>query len=418
MDDVEGLVRRAQAGDVDAFGHLVRATQRMAYAVARSILRDRMASEDALQQAYLQAFRRLADLHDPATFPGWLRRIVVTVAISARRARRVTLLRLDDAPEVPVLDEAEKSWSEEQRRRLASALLTLSPEDRQLCERRYYGRWTTARLGQAAGVDEAVIRKRLQRVRDKLRKETEMAEQRNTPEGELRGDFPGHVVELLARPRLTTLPENPVGRVLEALRSAFPEFDERALPEVIDLDQATAIAGDAMYLDAAELQRVDDRRILRYDLTLPLLLTLRYEGAPLRVWSAGKAYRVCKVDALHLEAFHQAEVFWLEDRSRLDAWQVIGRVLQSVDRVLPGRAAKVVPTSYPMCEQAWELELEHEGHWYEALACGVFTGKILRHIGGDPARHIAVGVGYGLERLAMLRYDVDDIRRIDVMHVA
>ncbi len=192
--------------------------------------------------------------------------------------------------------------------RLASALLTLSPEDRQLCERRYYGRWTTARLGLAAGIDEAVIRKRLQRVRDKLRKETEMAEQRNTPEGEIRGDFPGHVVELLARPRLTTLPENPVGRVLEALRSAFQEFDERALPEVIDLGQATAIAGDAMYLEAAELQRVDDRHILRYDLTLPLLLTLRYDGHPLRVWSAGKAYRVCTVDALHLEAFHQAEV--------------------------------------------------------------------------------------------------------------
>ncbi len=46
------------------------------------------------------------------------------------------------------------------------------------------------------------------------------------------------------------------------------------------------------------------------------------------------------------------------------------------------------------------------------------TEKIVRHIGGDPSRHIAVGVGYGLERLAMLRYGIDDIRRIDVMHVA
>jgi len=418
MDPLEELVRRAQVGDVEGFGHLVRATQTMAYAVARSILRDRMASEDALQQAYLRAFRRLNDLQDPATFPGWLRRIVVTVAISVRRGRRATLLRLDDAPEVPVLDEAESSWSEEQRMWLASALLTLSPEDRQLCERRYYGRWTTARLAEGAGVDEAVMRKRLQRVRDRLRKETEMAEQRNIPPGELRGDFPGHVIELLARPRLTSLPENPVGRVLEQLRSAFQEFDEQALPEVIDLDQASAIAGDAMYLDAAELQRVDDRRILRYDLTLPLLLTVRYDGHPLRIWSAGKAYRLCKVDALHLEAFHQAEVFWLDDRSRLDAWQVMGRVLQSVDRVLHGRAAKIVPTSYPMCVQAWEVEVEHDAHWYEALACGVFTDKIVRHIGGDPARHIAVGVGYGLERLAMLRYDIDDIRRIDLMHVA
>ena len=59
---------------------------------------------------------------------------------------------------------------------------------------------------------------------------------------------------------------------------------------------------------------MDDARILRYDLTLPLLLTVRYEGAPLRIWAAGKAYRLCQVDAMHLEAFHQAEVLWVDER--------------------------------------------------------------------------------------------------------
>ena len=65
-----------------------------------------------------------------------------------------------------------------------------------------------------------------------------------------------------------------------------------------------------------ELHRVDDRRILRYDLTLPLLLTVRYDGQPLRIWAAGKAYRMCQVDATHLEVFHQAEVLWLDERAR------------------------------------------------------------------------------------------------------
>jgi len=52
------------------------------------------------------------------------------------------------------------------------------------------------------------------------------------------------------------------------------------------------------------------------------------------------------------------------------------------------------------------------------LAWGVFTDKIVRHLGGDPQLHTAVGVGYGLERLAMLRYGIDDIRKIDMASVA
>jgi phenylalanyl-tRNA synthetase alpha chain len=178
------------------------------------------------------------------------------------------------------------------------------------------------------------------------------------------------------------------------------------------------MASDAVYVDAHELHRIGDGRILRYDLTLPLLLTVRYTGEPLRLWAAGKAYRVCQVDAMHLEAFHQAEVFWLDDRARLDPWQMTGRVLQSVDRVLPGRAVKIVPMEYPMCRQAWELEVEDDGRWVEAMAWGVFTDRIVAHLGGDPARHVAVGVGYGLERLAMLRYGIDDARKIEVASVA
>jgi phenylalanyl-tRNA synthetase alpha chain len=52
------------------------------------------------------------------------------------------------------------------------------------------------------------------------------------------------------------------------------------------------------------------------------------------------------------------------------------------------------------------------------MACGVFTDRVVAHLGGDPAIHTAVGVGYGLERLAMLRYGIDDIRKVDVSNVA
>jgi RNA polymerase sigma factor (sigma-70 family) len=419
MESFSRLVEAAQAGDVDAYGVLVESTQKMAYAVAVGVLRDPVVAQDAVQQAYLRAFRRLSDLQDPAAFPGWFRRVVITVALNMRRAKRVTLLRLEDIPGVPVLDEAETRWSDLQRHRLATALLTLTPDERQLCDRRYHGQWSVARLARHASVDEVTMRKRLQRIRDKLRKEIEMAEQRDIRMEDLSTDLPAKVVELLARPQLTDLPENPVGRILEGLRQAFPDFVAQELPEIVDLAAArTTIARDAMYVEPTELHRIDEGRILRYDLTLPLLLTVRYAGEPLRLWASGKAYRQCQVDAMHLEAFHQAEALWLDDRDRLNQWQMSARVLESVDRILRGRTVKIVPTEYVMCTQSWELEVETDGHWSEVLAWGVFTDRIVSHLGGDPKRHTAIGVGYGLERLAMLRYGIDDIRKLDVADVA
>ena len=56
----------------------------------------------------------------------------------------------------------------------------------------------------------------------------------------------------------------------EASRFAHVTLDEHACP--------------ALYVDPVELHHIDACRILRYDLTLPLLLTVRYEGQPLRIW--------------------------------------------------------------------------------------------------------------------------------------
>jgi RNA polymerase sigma-70 factor (ECF subfamily) len=419
MDDLTDLVVRSQAGDLEAYGRLVERTQRMAQAVAFDVLRDASLAEDAAQEAYIRAFRHRGEIQAPAAFAGWLRRIVVTVALNARRARRHTWLCLDDVADVPVLDEAETVWSEQQRARLASALLTLTPDERRVCDRRYHGQWSVVRLAHDAGIDEPAMRKRLQRVRDKLRKEIEMSEQRAMGSAPVRPDFPARIVELLARPRLNDLPENPVGQVLATLRRFHADFDEIDLPEVVDFETARETIGDdALYVDPAELHRVDARRILRYDLTLPLLTTVRFDGHPLRLWATGKAYRQGRVDATHLEAFHQAEVLYVDERRRIDPWRVTARVLETVDALLPGRAVKIVPTAYAMCSQAWELEIDDHGTWFEVLAWGVFTDKVVRHLGGDPALHTAIGVGCGLERLAMLRYGIDDIRKIESARVA
>jgi phenylalanyl-tRNA synthetase alpha subunit len=231
--------------------------------------------------------------------------------------------------------------------------------------------------------------------------------------------LPATIVELLARPQLTALPEHPVGEVFAAIRGVFASHAVLDLPEIVDLSQVQAgVVADAMYVETSELHRLDDRRILRYDLTLPLLMHVRYAGAPLRLVASGKAYRRGHLDATHLEAFHQAEVLCVDAKTALDPWRVTGQVLESIEAVLPGRSVRITPTRYAMCSRAWELEVDDDGRAVEVMAWGVFSDAIVRQLGADPAVHTAIGIGYGLERLAMLRYGIDDIRKVESARVA
>jgi RNA polymerase sigma factor (sigma-70 family) len=419
-DHVMGLqedVERARAGDREACRRLVEATADMVYAVARRLLDDPVEAQDAAQDTFLRALRHLDQLEDPAAFPGWLRSIAIRIADRMRRRRRTTLVRLDEPAAMPALDTAEASWNATERAQLARALMTLETDERRICDRFYHGGWTTARLAEDAGITEVAMRKRLQRIRDRLREEIAMVELDNATAGRPQ-DLPERILDLLARPRLVDLPENPVGKVIEQLRVQFP-YPAIELPEIIDLDSArTAIGGDPVYVGADSLHYIDERRILRYDLTLPLLLTARWTGEPLRLLCAGKVYRRERVSATHLEAFNQAEVLLVDERTHLDPWQVSGAVLRSMDALFPGREVRISRTEYPMCSQAWSLDAWVDDRWVELMAWGDYKPWVVRQLGADPERHIAIGAGYGLERMACLRYGIDDIRKVEAARIA
>jgi RNA polymerase sigma-70 factor (ECF subfamily) len=95
-EEMVALVRRAQAGDAQAFGRLVERFQDMAYYTAYRTLGDRQQAEDAAQEAFLDAYRYLPALRDPIAFPAWLRRIVFKHCDRQFRGQRATLFSIDD----------------------------------------------------------------------------------------------------------------------------------------------------------------------------------------------------------------------------------------------------------------------------------------------------------------------------------
>lgn len=95
-----------------------------------------------------------------------------------------------------------------------------------------------------------------------------------------------------------------------------------------------------------------------------------------------------------------------------------GRILDAVDRALPRAEVRMTSTDYPMCSRAFSLDVRHQEQWVEVLAWGEYADWVLAAIGADPARQIALGAGFGLERLAALRYGIDDIRKMATARVA
>src|SRR5947207_7041760 len=99
-DRIIAAVREAQSGDDRAFSELVNRFQDIAVAYATSILRDYHLAEDATQEAFVDAYRALPSLRDPAAFPTWLRRIVFKHCDRITRRAHGVLTGLDAALDV------------------------------------------------------------------------------------------------------------------------------------------------------------------------------------------------------------------------------------------------------------------------------------------------------------------------------
>src|SRR5258705_2928545 len=91
------LVRRAAAHDHEAFRVLMKRHNQMLYRAARSILKNEAEAEDAVQEAYMQAYKAMGDFRGDAKLSTWLVRIVVNESIRRlhKQVRRAEIIRLD-----------------------------------------------------------------------------------------------------------------------------------------------------------------------------------------------------------------------------------------------------------------------------------------------------------------------------------
>lgn len=146
-------------------------------------------------------------------------------------------------------------------------------------------------------------------------------------------------------------------------------------------------------------------------------MQIRYARAhqpPIKVIAPGRTYRIDS-DATHSPMFHQFEGLWVDtDVSFADLKSVYADFLmrfferEDID-------VRFRPSYFPFTEPSAEIDMRFaegplKGRWLEVSGSGQVHPEVIRNIGLDPEQYIGFAFGSGVERLAMLRYGVDDLR--------
>ena len=154
------LVERAQRGDHEAFDVLASAAYHRLYAIARRILRDGYAAEDAVQDALVRAWRDLRGLRDRDRFDAWLHRLLVhACADQARRSRRQ---RLDVAIEtIDRADPTDDIARVGDRDEIERAFLALTVEHRAVLVLTHYAGLPAAEVATILGIPTGTVYSRL-----------------------------------------------------------------------------------------------------------------------------------------------------------------------------------------------------------------------------------------------------------------
>ncbi|MBQ9329915.1 MAG: phenylalanine--tRNA ligase subunit alpha [Oscillibacter sp.] len=174
---------------------------------------------------------------------------------------------------------------------------------------------------------------------------------------------------------------------------------------------------DTFYLDE------ESRTLLRTQTSPMQIRAMETHGVPIRMISPGRVYRKDEVDATHSPMFHQIEGLVVDKGITMAD---LKGTLNAVIREIYGSGTKTRfrPHHFPFTEPSCEVDIQchkcggqgcptckGEG-WIEVLGAGMVHPKVLRNCGIDPDEYSGFAFGFGLERMAMGRFKISDLRLI------
>jgi phenylalanyl-tRNA synthetase alpha chain len=154
---------------------------------------------------------------------------------------------------------------------------------------------------------------------------------------------------------------------------------------------------------------IDTQHVLRTHTSPVQVRYMESHRPPLKIISSGRVYRVDS-DATHSPMFHQVEGLWVDENVSLA--NLKGVMQDFLQRFFEKDDLQVRfrPSFFPFTEPSAEMDMSWNGGWLEIGGCGMVHPNVLKHVNIDSEKYLGFAFGLGVERLAMLRYGVNDLR--------
>ncbi len=164
-----------------------------------------------------------------------------------------------------------------------------------------------------------------------------------------------------------------------------------------------------------------DKLLLRSHTSPVQIRVMKSRKPPLAVVVPGRVYRPDAVDASHSFMFHQIEGFMVDENI---CFSDLKGVLEVLAKAVFGKDIRMRfrPHFFPFTEPSAEVDISciickgkgcsvcGQKGWLEILGSGMIHPNVFKHVGYDPKKYTGFAFGMGIERIAMLKYGIDDIR--------
>ena len=184
----------------------------------------------------------------------------------------------------------------------------------------------------------------------------------------------------------------------------FYNFTALNIPEA----HPSRLETDTLYLDYGDAEE----EILLRTHTSPMQARFMEDHAPpVYVVVPGKVFRAETVDATHAPVFHQVEGLAVDHD--ITFGDLKGTLAEFARRFFgPETKVKFIPHYFPFTEPSAEMHAYTHGQWMELLGCGMVNPAVFEHVGYDPAEVSGFAFGMGVERMAMVRHGIRDLRSL------
>jgi phenylalanyl-tRNA synthetase alpha chain len=163
-----------------------------------------------------------------------------------------------------------------------------------------------------------------------------------------------------------------------------------------------------------------ERKLLRTHTSPVQVRTMLGQKPPIRVICPGRTYR-CDWDQTHLPMFHQVEGLVVDKTANLGQMKWVLQEFCKAFFEVPNVEMRFRPSFFPFTEPSVEVDIQCDRSgreirfgqgtdWMEILGCGMVHPNVLRNCGLDPDEYQGYAWGMGIERIAMLKYGMDDLR--------